>query len=247
MKTVPCEKLRRLPCAGVLWNTGMPVDNEGVCEDLVKKVHEAHDVWDRDSQPGLATVGKEYHSYACCSSGLGSRNSCGENYIFKVGLNVFHCWKICHYGHFSLQIPGPPCPQVPAHIAHFICSDWSLSVFISVSVLPLSLDRVQKSWAVASLSVLSLAGWDFGCSWQQGLAQEASLEDESRMPEEAALLVDKGKTKAVWPHTECFWRWQQYYRQSHVSLRLILAKVCKPRHIPLWLWTFFLKYTVRLY
>lgn len=34
------------------------MNNEGVCEDLVKKVQEAHDVWDRDSQPGLATVGR---------------------------------------------------------------------------------------------------------------------------------------------------------------------------------------------
>lgn len=56
---------------------------------------------------------------------------------------------------------------------------------------------------MASLSVLSLAGRDFGCSWQQGLAQEASLADEGRVPCEAALQFDKGKTEAVLPYKEC--------------------------------------------
>lgn len=58
MKPVPCEKLRSLPCAHILCNPGMAVNSKGVWEDLVEEVHEAHDVWDRDSQPGLATVGR---------------------------------------------------------------------------------------------------------------------------------------------------------------------------------------------
>lgn len=70
--------------------------------DVSGKVYRAQGIWDRDNQPGVGKRGQRV-SLVCpdCSSGLESRNSCGENYIFKVGLNVFHCWKICHYGHFS--------------------------------------------------------------------------------------------------------------------------------------------------
>lgn len=88
-------------------------------------------------------------------------------------------------------------PLVPAHIAHFICSDWSLSVFISVSVLTLSLDGMQKRRIVALLSVLSLGRWDFDYSWQQGLAREASLADEGRVPQLRRLLYSliKGRQR----------------------------------------------------
>lgn len=62
----------------------------------------------QEQDVGTKTVGRSREVWAGsvihtpnCSPGLESRNSCGENYIFKVGLNVFHCWKICHYGHFS--------------------------------------------------------------------------------------------------------------------------------------------------
>lgn len=85
---------------------------------------------------------------------------------------------------------------------------------------------------MASLSVLSLAGRDFGCSWQQGLAQEASLADEGRVPCEAALQFDKGKTEAVLPYKECSVE-MTVTLQSHVNFRLILTKVCRPRQTPL--------------
>lgn len=60
-----------------------------------------------------------------CSAGLTSRNSCGENYIFKVGLNAFHCWKVSHYGHFPLQTPGLPCPSPHSgpHCSLYFVSD----------------------------------------------------------------------------------------------------------------------------
>lgn len=104
-------------------------------------------------QLGLVSVGRECHSYACCSSGLRSRNSCGENYIFKVGLNVFHCWKICH---FPLQIPAPPCPSfLPTLLTLFALTEACLFLFLCQSLF-LPLDAVQKGWAVAWLSLLSL-------------------------------------------------------------------------------------------
>lgn len=43
--------------------------------------------------------------------------------FLKWVLMFFTAGKYAIMGIFSLQIPGPPCPQVPAHIAHFICSD----------------------------------------------------------------------------------------------------------------------------
>lgn len=87
------------------------------------KVHRAQDLWDRDIQPGVGKHGQRVSFVRPgCSSGLESRNSCGENYIFKVGLNVFHCWKICHYGHFfpADSWTAMPPPEVPSHIAHFL-------------------------------------------------------------------------------------------------------------------------------
>lgn len=107
--------------------------------------HEARDVWDRDSKAReWGTCGQRV-SFMCpgCSSGLESRNSCGKNYIFKVGLNVFHCWKICHYGHFPPPDSWTAMPSVPSHIAHFSCSLTEVYLF-SVLHLPVSLDHVQK-------------------------------------------------------------------------------------------------------
>lgn len=92
-------------------------------------------------------------------------------------------------------------PLVSAHIAHFIClTEACLFLFLCHS-LSLPLDAVQKSWAVALQSLLSFRRWDFGCSWQQGLAQEANLADKGRgepqWAQEAALQSDKWKTAAV--------------------------------------------------
>lgn len=83
------------------------------------------DVWDGIRQPAVGECEQGVSFIRPdCSSGLASRNSCGEIYIFKVGLNVFHCWKICHYGHFS-----PPNswtampPKLPSHCSLSFLSD----------------------------------------------------------------------------------------------------------------------------
>lgn len=90
-----------------------------------EEVHREQDVWDHERQLAVGKCGQGVSFIRSdCSSGLASRNSCGENYIFKVGLNVFHCWKICHYGHFPLQIPGPSWPLSSCpHCSLYFLSD----------------------------------------------------------------------------------------------------------------------------
>lgn len=101
-----------------------------------------------------------------CSSGRGSRNSCGENHIFKVGLNVFHCWKICHYGHFSPPDSWtaiPPSHQLP--LPH--CSLYSLptEAYFYPCTPPLPLKCAQNNQSPVSLSGLGPGKWDSFCGW----------------------------------------------------------------------------------
>lgn len=105
------------PLLGCSLQLGAPVRRE--------EVHGEQDVWDWDRELGVGTCGQTVIHTLDCSAGLTSRNSCGENYIFKVGLNAFHCWKICHYGHFPLQIPGLPCPLSSSspHCSLYFLSD----------------------------------------------------------------------------------------------------------------------------
>lgn len=94
-----------------------------------------------------------------CSSGLQSRNSCGEKYISKVGLNVFHCWKICHYGHFSPPDSWPAMPpKLPSHTAHFMFSDQACLFLCSHATSVPGL-HIEEPGSGLPLSTLGTSDW----------------------------------------------------------------------------------------
>lgn len=110
-----------------------------------------------DSPSGEVRAGRVIHTPAC-APGLESRNSCGENDVFKVGLNVFHCWKICHYGHFSPPNSWTAMPPPPAPLPH--CSLYfSLTkpIYFCSRAPPPSLNCTRKR-QLGSRCCLSLSG-----------------------------------------------------------------------------------------
>jgi hypothetical protein len=114
---------------------------------------------------GWASVGRKCHSYAPAALlGWSPGIAVVRTTFLKVGLNVFHCWKICHYGHFLTRFLDCHAPQVSSHSVHFIFSLIEAYLFY-FCISSLCLCGAQKSWALALLFVLGLGRCDFGHNW----------------------------------------------------------------------------------
>lgn len=148
MKPVPCKKLRSVPRAHILCNPGMAMNSKGVWEDLVEEVHEAHDVWDRDSQQDWQLWAESVIHMPAALLGEAPEIAVVRTTFLKWVLMFFTAGKYAIMGIFPSRFLDRHAPKfLPTLLTLFALTEACLFSFLCLSRLcPLIVCRRSGLW-----------------------------------------------------------------------------------------------------